>query len=57
LGAVEGVADCDVDTTIWLVFKTAQEQLLEGLSEEEAKGHVLENVGMYFEGNIADLHL
>jgi hypothetical protein len=57
LGAVEGVADCDVDTTIWLVFKTAQEQLLEGSSEEEAKGHVLDDVGMYFEGNIADLHL
>jgi hypothetical protein len=57
LGTVEGVADCDVNATVWLVFETAQEQLLEGSSEKEAKGGVLDDVGVYLEGNVADLHL
>lgn len=46
MAAVTGVMHCDVDASIWLVYKAAKEEVLERLAEEKTEWGVLNDVSM-----------
>ncbi len=54
--AIAGVMDCDIDAAIWFVFEVAQKKVLERSAKEKSEWGIFKDMGMKFEGNIADLH-
>ena len=51
------VMHCDIDCSIWHVFHDTGKKFLKGSAKEDAEWHVLDNVGMDFEGDITNFHV
>jgi len=55
-GRVGWVTNADFYSPVRVVFKAAQEEMVELPAKEEAKGGIINDVCMDFKHNIADLH-
>ena len=51
------VVHCDIDCSIWHVFHDAGKKFLKGSAKEDVEQWILHNVGMDFEGDIANVHV
>ena len=52
---VVGVANGEVDTSVGPIFKNAEDNALEMVAEEHLEWCILYDVGVDFEGDVADL--
>ena len=52
---VAGVANGEVDTSVGLIFENAEDNVLERAAKEHSEWCVLYDMGVDFEGDVADL--